>query len=203
MEENYCKHCGCEGGIYYGVCSHCTPKEYLDYVSNHGTTRLENLNYALDHYEDYCNAIDAYNENHPESVNPIKLYSKKWVLRLRNKESKYQETKDQYVSVRIVRKDVKKICTDFKLDEESILNDEVTKPQVYKVYKISKYIDLYKYYTIEIRCGGNRRDHIRHEYRLQGKYQYVQDILSTTCGVKARGCRVPVFIPKDTTELPH
>lgn len=194
---------GCEGGKYYGLCSHCTPKEYLDYVSNHGTTRLDNLNYALDHYEDYCNAIDAYNENRPESVNPIKLYSKKWVTRLRNKEAKYQENKDRYVSVRVIRKDVRKICHDFGLDEESIFHDEIPKNIEFKIYKVNKYVNLYKYYTIEIRYSNFRKDHIRHEYRIQGKYQYVQDILSTTCGIKSRGCRVPVSIPKDTTELPH
>lgn len=197
-----CKHCGCEGGMYYGLCSHCTPKEYLDYVSNHGTTRLDNLNYALDHYEDYCNAIDAFNENRPDSVNPIKLYSKKWITRLKNKEVKYQANRDRYVSVRIIRKDVKKLCRDFSLDEESILTDEIPKSQEFKSYKVNKHVNLYKYYTIEIHYSVNKRDHIRHEYRIQGKYQYVHDLLSTTCGVKPRGCRVPVFIPTDPTELP-
>ena len=83
MEENCCKHCGCEGGKYYGVCIHCTPREYSEYVNAHGFTKLDNLNYAIDHYDDYCNAIDAYNENRPESVTPIRLYSKKWVTRLK------------------------------------------------------------------------------------------------------------------------
>lgn len=196
MNDSVCVHCGCVGGVIYGKCIHCTPQEYVNYILNHGKNKIEHLRYALSHYEDYCTALTAYNKNLPKDMKPMKIYSEKWVKRLLNKEEEYEKIKNEYKSLRIIRRDVKVFMREFNLPD-SVLTLEVPKNKEHIEWMLNKHVYLFKYYTNNIKMYNNKRDHIRHEYRLQGIYKHIVELLGKTCGIRAQGCRVPIFIPTE------
>ncbi len=89
---------------------------------------------------------------------------------------------------RIFARDIPILAKEFKLDYEAIKKD-VSKRDKYRKFDLGNGVYLVKYYVTSVplrMCN-------LHNYYLHGDRKHIEDILSKSCGVRARGCYIPLL----------
>lgn len=110
-----------------------------------------------------------------------------------------KDTKRNLCICRFLQKDLGTLAKEFGLNVIE-LETEVTKKERYKKFQVIKGVWLIKYFThrgIRMYDNGYIIHVTRHNYYLQGDEEKVHDILSKTCGIKTRGCFIPLIEDKD------
>lgn len=103
-----------------------------------------------------------------------------------------------HCTCRFLRKDLKNLAYEFNMNLEELYKP-VSKKEKYKKFKVCKDVYLIKYFVLKITRNyetGLQIKTIMYNYYIQGERQKVFDVLSKTCGIKARGCYFPLLEDK-------